>query len=383
MKAIRIPTTNKELVNYLSDVLKPGEDYYPVDPMFHEQKAQLKYTMWRLDSGATRYYWSPDFWELFGNDLFHQEQNGFGASVTSIIGLMGEEKPWLRQWQSRMGGFDQAEEYKEFRADYGTLMHILITELFRIKQIDLSVLPEIVNEYVRLNELWFQDTSGWANDLKNDLTSLIQWVNDYEVVPIALEVPIYVPVFHPMTGEVVYMAGGTPDLVCWMNDKNYSEKTPKYKRKRVTAIIDFKSGRKGFFDEHRIQRKVYMDAWNWNMERWIVDRRSTSRFVADICANWAPTASRGAEQTYKFEIHRDKHDQLVKKWYHYVANFIHDGNHLVSDVRNIGGTLKMGDSTGPNVKMQSAEAYMRDKWKEFNEAEAARATAQLNQAEAK
>lgn len=367
MSKLSIPSTNKKVMEYLQDILLPGEEYYPVDPMHHEHKSQLKYSMWRLDSGAIRFYWSPEFRELFGNDLFAPQGNGFGASVTSIIKAQAENKPWLNQWQSNIGGYDQAQSYMNERADYGTLFHMLITELFRLREIDLNLLPEIVQEYVRLNNIWFLDTRSWAEDLKNDLTGVIQWVKDYDVVPIALEVPIYVPVYDPHTNEIIYMAAGTPDLVCDMYAKNYSEKTLKKHRKRVRAVIDFKSGRKGFYEEHEIQANVYQKAWNWNMENFIIDRRSTSRFICSECANWAPTASRGASTTYKFTWQTGKDSEAL--FYHYVKEFIIKKKHEISNVRRIGGKLKMGEDTSQNVSFMDPEKFMKQRWDEFNEAE--------------
>lgn len=365
MAKFNVPTSNKQVVEYMQRILEPPEDYYPVDPMYHEHKAQLKYSMWRLDANYIRYYWSPEFVELFGSDLFAPQGNGFGASVTSIIDAQAEEKKFLRSWQSKMGGYDAAEAYKESRGDYGTLLHLLITEMFRLGQIDLGLLPKILYEYVKRNEIWFRDTRGWVADLQNDLTGVIQWVKDYDVQPIALEAPMYVPVFHPVTGEIIYMAAGTPDLVCNMYAKNYSEKTYKKDRKRVVAIIDFKSGRKGFYEEHEIQANVYKDAWNWNMERYIVDRRSTSRFIATKCANWAPTGSRGGKTTYKFKWQDGKESR--KLWYHYVAEFMIKGRHEVPDVRRLGGVLKMGQDTEQNIQYLPATDYMKQRWHEFND----------------
>lgn len=374
MTQYKIPTTNKQVVEYMQQLMEPPEDWYPVDPMFHEQKSQLKYSMWRLDANYVRYYWSPEFGELFGYDLFAPQGNGFGASVTSIIDAQAEEKKFLRQWQSKMGGYDAAQEYMHSRGDYGTLLHILITELFRLGQFDLSLLPKILYEYVKRNQIWFQDTRGWVSDLENDLTGVMQWVKDYDVKPIALEVPIYVPVYDPHTGEIIYMSAGTPDLVCDMYAKNYSEKTLKKHRKRVRAVIDFKSGRKGFYEEHEIQANVYKDAWNWNMKNYIVDRRSTSRFICDACANWAPTGSRGNKTTYKFTWQTDKDSSQL--WYHYVSEFMIKKRHEVPDVRRLGGVLKMGEDTSQNIKYMPAEKFMKDRWKEFNEAQQAAREAQ-------
>jgi hypothetical protein len=73
-------------------------------------------------------------------------------------------------------------------------------------------------------------------ELKKDLLSFIQFTIDKEVKAHAIEYQVYNNLF-----------AGTIDLICEMN----------FNGKRVNAIVDYKSGRNGFYDSHRVQLHAY------------------------------------------------------------------------------------------------------------------------------
>jgi len=349
---IGIGDRNQQIASYFDRLFEPDPDYYPVDLFYYDDRAQLSYNLWRLDRGFIRYYFDP-------------LKESFHASVTSILSDQEPEKPWLRKWQTQMGGYEEAMDFMNMRGDYGTLAHMLFTEAPKLGQLQTEKLEMAVRIFVRKNHLWFRDTRRWSDDLKNDLAGLFQWWKDYEVVPIATEVPILVPVWNPHTDRLHYIAAGTPDLVCTLNRYNYTDKTPKKDRKRVNAIIDFKTGRKGFWESHEIQANIYKDAWNWNMDNKIADKRSSRSLHCTCCANWAPTDSQGDKTTYKFKWQHTKESN--EKFFNYVDNFMQDGRHEVSDVRDITGTLKLGEDTSNNVVYRPAAEFMKERWEEYQQ----------------
>jgi hypothetical protein len=112
-----------------------------------------------------------------------------------------------------------------------------------------------------------------------------QFVIDCKVKPLAIEICLY----HPTDGYA-----GAIDLVCELEIEEkgfFGEKylsgankgTPKETKRvrRVFAIVDIKSGRKGFYESHEIQLHAYLDMWdnhfpdvrvekvfNWSPKEW-------------------------------------------------------------------------------------------------------------------
>jgi hypothetical protein len=76
------------------------------------------------------------------------------------------------------------------------------------------------------------------------------------VKPLAVEISMV----HP---EKNY--AGMVDLVCSMLTKPGATE-------RINAIVDFKSGRKGFYEEMEIQLHLYRDMWNYNFPEHQVER---------------------------------------------------------------------------------------------------------------
>jgi hypothetical protein len=76
---------------------------------------------------------------------------------------------------------------------------------------------------------------------------------DYNVKPLAIEIILY----HPADGYA-----GALDIVCEMD----------WKKARVRAVIDIKSGRKGFYESHEIQLKAYQTMWDIHFPELPIDK---------------------------------------------------------------------------------------------------------------
>ena len=83
-----------------------------------------------------------------------------------------------------------------------------------------------------------------------------QFVLDYDVKPLAVEIALVHPV-HNYAGMI--------DLPCTMLSKPGS-------KEYINAIVDFKSGRKGFYEEAEIQLHLYAMMWNENFPDIPIDR---------------------------------------------------------------------------------------------------------------
>lgn len=194
------------------------------------------YKVWQLNSKGHRYYYKFD-------------DNGtpkFYPSVTTILSQTMPQSPFLIKWIADKG-IDEAERYKAERAAYGTFMHAQFEDLIINRVYDLDGLKAKLKEYIDNNKLP-ADFIYYADDLKKDVLAFAQFVLDYDVKPLAVEIALVNP---------VYNYAGMIDLPCTMLTKPGSEDY-------INAIVDFKSGRKGFHEEAEIQLHLYKMMWNEN-----------------------------------------------------------------------------------------------------------------------
>ena len=148
-----------------------------------------------------------------------------------------------------------SERYKGERAAYGTFMHAAFEELLINRAYDLDGLKSKLKEYIEINRLP-DDFIYYADDLKKDVLAFAQFVLDYDVRPLAVEIALV----HPY-----YKYAGMIDCPCTMLAKIGGTD-------RINAIVDFKSGRKGFYEEAEIQLHLYRDMWNVNFEQFPITK---------------------------------------------------------------------------------------------------------------
>lgn len=215
----------------------PGMTVEEMKAMFFDGALiEPPYKVWQLNSKGHRYYYKYD-------------ENGtpeFYPSVTTILSQTMPQSPFLIKWIADKG-IDEAERYKAERAAYGTFMHAQFEELIINRVYDLDGLKAKLKDYIENNKLP-ADFIYYAADLKKDVLAFAQFVLDYDVKPLAVEIALV----HP-----VYNYAGMIDLPCTMLEKPGSGE-------RINAIVDFKSGRKGFYEEAEIQLHLYKMMWNDN-----------------------------------------------------------------------------------------------------------------------
>lgn len=205
----------------------------------------------------------------------------YTSLTTSIAQSMPTPKA-LEDWKFQ-NGKKEADRLMKVAAHYGTMMHIEIGNFIKEGVYDLDACEEVVQNYTSDNNFWDNDCNEWAHKLKEDMLAFVQFYNDFEIVPLGLE---YV-LLSDSRGF------GTPiDLVCLMTvtenglDHNDPYKTGPRKgeprevkvKKQKRAIINFKSGRKGFYETHGIQMECEKLLWDENFPESPID----------IAMNWAP-----------------------------------------------------------------------------------------------
>lgn len=218
--------------------IKAGMTVEEMKALFFDSTALIEpnYRVYQLNSRGHRYYYTCD-------------ENGtptFYPSVTTIISQTVPQSPFLTKWIADMG-YDAAEDYKLERAAYGTFMHGEFEELIIARSYDFDKLRDRLSAYMERERLPLSFIE-YEDDFKKDIMAFAQFVKDYDVRPLAVEVALV---------HKDYGYAGMIDLPCTMRAKIGGDE-------RIAAIVDFKSGRKGFYPDHEIQLGMYRELWNSN-----------------------------------------------------------------------------------------------------------------------
>ena len=204
----------------------------------------------------------------------------YTSLTTSIAQSMPMPKQ-LEDWKHQHG-LKEANRLMNVAARYGTLMHIEIGKFCIERVYNLDSIDAIIEEYLSNESFWDDDCKQWNLKLRQDILAFIQWFNDYEVTPLGLE--------YVLLSERGF---GTPiDLVCELTveesgldyDNPYKSGPRKGEPReakvkvRKRAVVNFKSGRKGFYETHGIQIECEKMLWEENFPD----------LPIDMALNWAP-----------------------------------------------------------------------------------------------
>jgi len=204
------------------------------------------------------------------------------TSLTTSIAQSMPTPPQLEDWKFQHGK-KEADRLMKVAANYGTLMHEEIGRFIKDKCYDLDGIHAVTEDYLSRISFWDDDCKWWNNKLKEDILAFVQFYNDYEVIPLGLEYVL-------LSDERCF---GTPiDLVClvtvdekgewgdiYKSGERKGEAKVTVKRVQKRAIINFKSGRKGFYETHGIQMECERLLWDENFPESPID----------IAMNWAPS----------------------------------------------------------------------------------------------
>lgn len=224
------------------------------------------YRLYRLDSkGGDRYYYRFN----------EQGKPEFFISVTTFIHKAIPTSPHLLKWIADMG-YQQAEEYKKERAAYGTFLHGATEQLTINREYDLDTLEERLREYIHQKLLPSTLFEKWYYEMKKDILSWAKFLIDYNVKPLAIEIMLCSPEMEN---------AGAIDLVCEMDIrvKGYhgevyasgprkGEPKESFEIKRITAIVDTKGGKKGFYEAHELQLHTYRKMFEENYPNIKIDK---------------------------------------------------------------------------------------------------------------
>ena len=213
----------------------PGLTSKEIKALFFDGNAlrEPSYRLFQLNSDNHRYYY-----RFVGDDV------RFYPSVTTLIKQVLPTSPALIDWMIA-NGKDGSTEKRDLAAAYGTFMHGQFETLIINRRYDFDSVPAAMLAYMERENLPEKVFAEWLPKVRKDVLAFAQIIKDWNVKPLAVEIGLYHPKFH---------YAGCLDLPCVMTDPKTG--------KSFVAIVDFKSGRKGFYEEHELQLHLYREMWN-------------------------------------------------------------------------------------------------------------------------
>lgn len=293
-----------------------------------------KQTVYRTTHRGSRIYYT-----------LNEDKVNFFISLTTLIRATVPKGEPLIKWIAEMG-YDNAKKYMDERASYGTLLHYLIGVYVIQKSYDFDQTEQLCKEFGG------QYQEDWAEELNNDLAAFMQFVVEYHVEPLAIELVL---VSNEGFGTAV-------DLVCNMvieeegffgevyatGGKNNPKGSPKKSKrpKKITALINFKSGRKGFYEDNEIQLEFEKRLFEENYPEIKIDR----------IYNWSPKEWRDAP-TFNLKdqtdsLNREKADALLKIGQIELMK-------RLPNIRTISGRVEYGQS--PEISSVTLEQHILGK----------------------
>ena len=252
------------------------------------------FRLYQLNTRGTRYYYTLD----------DEGVPTFYPSVTTILHEVSPRNPFLEKWRAEMG-LEKAEAYTQERANYGTFMHGQIEKLLVARSYDLDNLKAELAKYVEREQLPLSFVN-YAEDLKKDILAFAQFVIDYDILPLCIEQSLYSKKgYAGMIDLVCNMRVYTKDEEAKAREKKgdkWTDKDEEKYTKRIIAMVDFKSGRKGFYESHVFQLYMYKDMW----EEHYPDIPIEGVF------NWSPKDWRKSP-SYNFECQTDAQNPEIAK----------------------------------------------------------------------
>ena len=224
----------------------PGMTVEEINAVFFDTDAlrEPPYRVYQLNGDGHRYYYRFD---ESGEPVFY-------PSVTTLLKQVMPTSPFLIEWMLA-NGKEGAVEKRDLAAAYGTFMHIQFERLIVNREYDFDAVPGELLAYMEQNNLPDKFYGDSLTKIRKDVLAFAQFVRDYNVKPLAIGVGLVSPTYH---------FAGCVDMPCVMTD-------PKTGRS-YTAIVDFKSGRKGFYEEHELQLHLYRMMWDENFPQIKIER---------------------------------------------------------------------------------------------------------------
>lgn len=258
------------------------------------------------------------------------------TSLTTAINTCSPMEDGLLDWYIKHGR-QEAGRLLEIAQNYGTLLHLEIGKWLINGSYDFSAVDEVIENYLAAESFYQPECNGWAEKLRSDMAAFCQFYFDYKVKPLGIE---FVLLSDRGYGTLI-------DLVCNMTiqvdgfDENDPYKSGPRKGqpreckvdKEIRAIINFKSGRHGFYRTNGIQIEAERQLWEENFPD----------LPLDAAYNWSPKEWTGDVPTYNLkdwtgDISREEVDAVLT-----LADIRYASKAERNVYTTIGGVLSIAD----------------------------------------
>ena len=165
----------------------PGMTVEEIRALFFDTDALAEppYRIYQLNSDGYRYYYRFDD---RGNPEFY-------PSVTTMLKQVMPTSPALLDWMIA-NGKEGATEKRDMAAAYGTFMHSQFEELLINRRYDFDNVPAVLLEYMERENVPESLFSQWIVKIRKDVLAFAQFVKDYNVHPLAIEIGLVHPEYH-------------------------------------------------------------------------------------------------------------------------------------------------------------------------------------------
>lgn len=255
---------------------------------FDEEAIRLpSYRLGRIPVGSDgrlyyRYgYNDPDSVELFN-------------SLTTVIYQCSPMPYGLLQWYVRYGEAEAKRMLKVAQL-YGSLLHEEIGNFCINQEYDFDKIDEVIENYLSRHSFWDKDCEDWNWRLRQDMIAWTEFVFEYKVKCIAVEMVLaskrgFATAIDIVADMDLPVKGFWGEKYKSGPRKGADKETESRVRKK--ALINMKSGRKGFFENHGLQVEA---------ER-IVFEENFPDIKIEAILNWAPTDWESVDgDKYKFK----------------------------------------------------------------------------------
>lgn len=216
------------------------------------------------------------------------------TSLTTAINACAPMEQPLLEWYVKHG-LKEAGRLLELSQHYGTLMHLEIGKFLINQFYDFDMVDTVVEDYLSENTYYQPDCKEWPEKLRNDITAFIQFYLDYNITPLGIE---YVLLSERGYGTLIDLVCNMTIQVDSLDYENPYKSGPRKGEpreckveKEIRAIINFKSGRHGFYRTNGLQLEAERQLWEENFPD----------LLLDAACNWSPKDWRGGTPSYNFK----------------------------------------------------------------------------------
>lgn len=227
--------------------------------------------MYRFNKSGKRFYY----------DMIDGEIKLFPSVTTTKGEMMPFSTHVLKYLIKREGGVDEYDDFMDAAQCYGTALHICMSHYLKSggtrkeRSIHKDTIRDIVYQLCEKERIPSHEYKYWTHMIRKDMTCLKHFLRDYDFEPLYIEYPGYYS-----KGDVRF--AGAIDLIGYMTiEEKIKKEVPSGEfyqkdtksgakkgdpkmvtvteivKKKMLAIVDWKSGKKGFYKDQAVQLKMY------------------------------------------------------------------------------------------------------------------------------